>query len=63
MAWTLARNLCLGNLVYGCWHHLMYVKLAVPLAEKFNPKLPQESQHARDRLWTNSGFVIGSLCE
>ena len=24
MGWVLLRNLVLGNLVYGLWHHLMY---------------------------------------
>ena len=63
MGWVLLRNMTLGNLVYGLWHHLMYVKFTVPLEDKFNKRLPAESQHARDRFWSNSGFVIGSLFE
>ena len=47
MAAVLARNLVLGIGVYSLWHHLMYVKFSVPLSEKFNPKLPPESQHWR----------------
>jgi sterol desaturase/sphingolipid hydroxylase (fatty acid hydroxylase superfamily) len=60
---VLARNLVLGNLIYGLWHHLMYVKFSVPVEDKFNKRLPSEQQHRRDAFWSNSGFVIASLFE
>ena len=57
---VLVRNLVLGYILYGGWHHFLYKsrftdKMA---SRKFNPKVPSERQWAHDRFWSTVGMCI-----
>eukprot|EP00051_Salpingoeca_urceolata_P006743 m.89190 g.89190 ORF g.89190 m.89190 type:complete len:319 (-) comp14967_c0_seq1:31-987(-) len=58
---VLFRNLAVGIAVYSAWHHVLYVNRIAKT--KFNPQIPQPSQHTRDQRWTIAGLGVGTLFE
>ena len=65
MLLILARNVAIGYLLYGGWHHFLYQSRYVRkmTSRKFNPKFPSQKQWDHDRFWSTVGFCIQSAIE
>lgn len=66
LPWALAvvtRNILFAILWYGTWHYALYIKRALPHAQKFNKQWSVGYLYERDRLLAVSGAVINSFFE
>jgi sterol desaturase/sphingolipid hydroxylase (fatty acid hydroxylase superfamily) len=65
MALVVARNVAIGHILYGGWHHFLYKSRFKDKmkSHKFNPRYPREAQWAHDRFWSTVGFCIESAIE
>ena len=65
MAAVLVRNVMIGHILYGGWHHFLYKSRFKDKmhSHKFNPRYPKEAQWSHDRFWSTVGFTIESAIE
>jgi hypothetical protein len=65
VASVFVRNVVIGHILYGGWHHFLYrSQFAGKMkSHKFNPKYPPAEQWNHDRFWSTIGFCLESAIE